>query len=161
MREIPVSKGHTAFVDDDDFDRINKYRWSYHGGGYAARGYHNNGKLITVKLHQEIMGKSQPGYEIDHINGHKLDNRKCNLRIVTHQQNVFNSKNKTRNAPAEHTSRYKGVYWRKARARWVAYITLNGKRTYLGSFQSEQEAALAYNKAAEEKYGKFAKLNNL
>ncbi len=53
----PISKGHIAYVDDDDFDRINKYRWCYHGNGYAARGYHDNGMLIIVKLHQEIMGK--------------------------------------------------------------------------------------------------------
>lgn len=163
MKEIPVTKNHRALVDDEDFDRLNQFHWCYHGDGYAARGYHCNGKLIIEKMHRAVIGDAPDGLVIDHINGDRLDNRKANLRFVTVQQNCFNSKRKflPKERAGVNPSRYKGVTWRNDRNKWRSQITYCGKRIYLGLYETEQEAALAYNKAAKKLYGEYARLNNL
>lgn len=161
MKMIPVSQNHVAMVDDEDYTRLQKYSWFYHGNGYAARGYHKDGRLVTIKMHQEILGKQVSGYEIDHINGNQLDNRKCNLRITTHHQNTFNCKKRIAPIPGVNPSKYKGVAWRNDRNKWRSTITYNGYRYYLGLYEKEEEAALAYNKAAVNYYGEFARLNKI
>ena len=156
-----MSKGNVALVDDEDYENISKYSWSYHGAGYAARGYHKDGKLIILKMHQQIIGNVPDGYEIDHINGNKLDNRRCNLRTISHQENVFNTKKRVLQNPGIRPSKYKGVNWRDERHKWVSRITLNGKRFYLGLYETEEEAAIAYNKAALQLFGDCARLNSV
>lgn len=104
------------------------------------------------------MGKAPQGLVIDHINGNRLDNRKKNLRFVTMQQNCFNSAKKR---AGRTSSRYKGVHHRKERNKWVAYISIKRKKTFLGSFNTEIEAARAYNEAAKREYGEYARLNNI
>lgn len=109
-------------------------------------------------MHIMLLGK-KPGLDIDHINHNGLDNRRTNLRHVTRQQNMFNSR-----GYKKRTSIYKGVCQGKKNkkyGRWVSYIKHNGKTIYLGSFTDEVSAAKAYNNAAIEKFGKFACLNNL
>lgn len=56
MKEIQITRGCVALVDDEDFERLNRYHWCYHGNGYAARGYHENGKVHIEKMHQAIIG---------------------------------------------------------------------------------------------------------
>lgn len=161
MKRIPLTKGESAVVDDEDFDRFSRYRWCLHGDGYAARGYNREGKVRIVKLHHEILGIPELGREVDHINGDKLDNRKCNLRFVTHQQNIFNTKKRIAASPGVKPSKYKGVVWRNDRNKWRSSITIDGEKVYLGLFLSEQEAARAYNLAASRLFGEFARLNIL
>lgn len=93
---------------------------------------------------------------VDHINGNGLDNRRSNLRLATAFQNLANM------AIRPHTSQYKGVSYYKHRTsykKWVAEIRCNRKRVRLGAFESEIEAARAYNEAAKNLFGEFARLN--
>lgn len=85
-----------------------------------------------------------------------MDNRKSNLRVCYQKENARNAQVQKRG-----NSRYKGVHWREDKQKFQAYITVNRKRQYLGHFNSEEEAALAYNKAALEKFGEFALINEL
>ena len=159
MIEIPITKGAIALIDDEDYEKIKNHSWCWHGDGYAARGYHQNGRIVIEKMHHVIIGKAPKGMVVDHINGNKLDNRRCNLRFVTIQQNAFNSEKKTYNRQV--SSQYKGVYWRRNRNKWTSYITVNGKKHYLGLFVNEKDAAEAYNKAAKRLHGEYAKLNQI
>jgi hypothetical protein len=90
---------------------------------------------------------------IDHINGDKLDNRIENLREATKAQNNRNVGSKGG------SSKYCGVAWCKSKNKWEAYITFNRKKKHLGRYSEEIDAAMAYNKAAIEMFGEFAKLN--
>lgn len=103
-------------------------------------------------LHRFIL---KTNLEVDHINGDTLDNRRCNLRSVTRQQNLMNQKKQTRKT----TSKYKGVSFNKTNNKWSARITLNRKLMCLGSFKTEEIAAEAYNAAAKRLFGEYAKLN--
>jgi hypothetical protein len=92
---------------------------------------------------------------VDHINGNKLDNAVSNLRWATYQENA---RNKSRCSTG--SSRYKGVFKAECN-KWRAVICVNGQRRYLGWFDDEREAGLAYNAAARETFGEFAKLNDI
>lgn len=105
-------------------------------------------------MHREIANIPED-LECDHINGNSLDNRKANLRAATRRQNCWNnSKRKPKSL-----SKYKGVSFSKRGRPWKAMLTVNGKWIYLGSFNSENQAAKAYDKAARRHFGEFAKLN--
>lgn len=140
----------SAIVDDDDFEEINKFRWSY-TRGYAIR---RAGRLCLL-MHRQIM-ETPEGLETDHINGHKLDNRRTNLRVVNHTEN-----NRYRPIQKNNTSGYKGVAWNRTLKYWVAYIKVDQKRLHLGYFNNKEEAAIAYNKSAKKYHGKFAILNKI
>src|SRR5579872_5430592 len=96
-----------ALVDDEDFERINKYKWSF-SGQYAGRSKKINGKWRIIYM-QKFIINTPKGYVIDHINHNKLDNRKENLRICTQQQNTWNSIVRSNNKSKE-----KGIFFFKS-----------------------------------------------
>lgn len=106
-------------------------------------------------MHRLIMEAKQQ-QKVDHINGDGLDNRKENLRFATTSENAMN-KCSTKNK----SSSYKGVSWYKRYKKWQAQIKFKGKSIYIGIFDTEIEAAKAYDNKAKELFGEFAKLNNI
>jgi len=151
MKLIPLTKGHFAKVDDEDFERLSKWDW-YYSHGYAVRSIGEWPNQTHVWMHHEILDQS-PGMETDHENSDGCDNQRPNLRLCTHSQNNANASKRKDN-----TSGYKGVSWYEPGKKWHARITKNG-RISLGYFKDPIEAAHAYDDAALKLYGKFAKLN--
>ena len=155
MKEIPLTQGKFALVDDEDFDRINQWKWCYRQG-YAIRGVNlGKRKVKTIQMHTLIIGTPK-GMTTDHINGNKIDNRRSNLRICTQKQNT---KNRQVSKKIVKSSTYKGVSWHKQNKKWQANIKVNYHHIYLGTFKTENEAARAYDTAATKHFGEFARLN--
>ncbi|MEN6592766.1 MAG: HNH endonuclease [Methanobacterium sp.] len=149
MKKIELTKGKVALVDDEDYDWLNKHSWSLEHEHsiksrtvYYARGF-VGGK--TVQMHRLIMNFPK-GRVVDHINGDGLDNRRCNLRIITTRQNQQNRKTKT-------SSKYPGVRYHKKHQKYYSGIKVKGKYIYLGGHDSEIEAFEAYKKAVHELTG--------
>ena len=154
MKTIPLTKGKVAIVDDDMFEELSQYKWYCDSYGYAVRTVSSRpGKPKTIWMHRVICG-TPAGMETDHINEKKLDNRRENLRRCTSAENRRNIKKPTNN-----TSGYKGVNWLKRNRKWRAEIKVNGKKKHLGCFDDLLAAAHAYDQAARERFGIFAKTN--
>lgn len=151
VAHIALYGNRIVLIDAVDFEVVAQWRWSF-DGKYATRKPGRKGRKIY--LHRFIMN-AMPGVEIDHINGDKLDNRRCNLRITTRQQNSLNARGKGG------TSQFKGVAWDKANQKWMANIMINGRNHRIGRFRDELEAARAYNDAARELHGEYARLNEV
>lgn len=159
MKEIKLTHGKVAIIDDDDFEMVSGHRWHVsfkdNNAFYAATNVYPTSGHTIIQMHILIIGK-KPGFEIDHINHNGLDNRRVNLRHVTSQQNNFN-RAKRKNC----SSAFKGVHWNKCFKKWQASIVLGGSKNYLGGFLNEVDAAKAYNSAAIKNYGEFACLNKI
>ena len=158
MRKIPLTKGKFALIDDEDFGRVAKYSWYAHPSKnqwYAVRTQLIAGIRQWIPLARFIM-KTPFGAIVDHINHDGLDNRKINLRTCTPLENSAN-----RAPRATGSSKYKGVRVRiKSLGGYIhAQIGYNGKFLHLGTFGTEIDAAMAYDKAATELYGVFAYIN--
>lgn len=149
-KQIPLTQGKFALVDDEDYDFLIQWKWYYKTEGYAARNERTNKGRKTVRMHRVIMNTPH-GMETDHADGNRLNNLKSNLRICTKSENQRNQ------TPKKH--KHKGAFFDKHDGKWSAHIRINGKPKRIGRFSSEVDAARAYNKAAVEIYGEFAKLN--
>lgn len=150
MKIIPLTQGKEALVDDEDYEYLKGRKW------HAIRGHGatDNWKALGqwngrhVQMHRLIMGvlDAPKGVLVDHINGNGLDNTRKNLRIVNSQQNMQNQR--------RGNGKFKGVRYRNGA--WYASITKN-----LGKFETEEDAARAYNEAALLMYGEYAALNDV
>ena len=153
MKEIHLTKGFIALVDDEDFEKVNALKW-YPAKGkntFYATSYDKSVKpQKDLRMHWLVFGKPPKGQVIDHIDGNGLNNQKVNLRIGSYSQNGANRK-------AWGTSKYLGVRLCTERKKPVWEARMAGK--YLGLFSTEEEAALAYNTAAKLFHVEFAKLN--
>lgn len=148
MKEIPLSQGKVALVDDADYDRLVAMgKWHLGGHGYAVRSLYfkkpcGKKSYRHILMHRVIMD-CPDGMVVDHINCNPLDNRKANLRICSHAENTRNQK-----IPKNNSSGFKGVHWRKDVRKWRSRIRLDGKLKYLGLFDCPMQAARCYNNAA-------------
>ena len=156
MKEIPLSRGMVALVDDDDFERVNRFKWHVTKGRndfYAERNLRVNEGKGRQLLHSFLL-PHRKGLHVDHINHNTLDNRRDNIRICTVSQNHMNRRKGTGT-----TSKYKGVYWHTAAGMWQVATKKNYKRIFIGYFKDEEDAARAYDAKATELFGEFALLN--
>lgn len=157
MKEIPLTKGRVALVDDEDYELISQFTWHYTTRGYAMRSQ-RIGRIhkVGILMHRYIMSAPKDMH-VDHINGDTLDNRRCNLRLASPSQNQHNKrKTKLYNT----SSRFKGVTWHKHNKKWQAAIGGKGRQTrYIGQFTTQEEAARAYDAAALHLFGEFAHIN--
>jgi hypothetical protein len=154
VKEIKLANSdNCTHVDDEDYEKFKDFPWRKSQHGYAIICKAVNKRSKTFHLHREIMNAPE-GLYVDHINGDPLDNRKENLRLVTHSQNMFNVKNYVTNK-----SGYRGVSWHALRNKWRARLNYKGTGIHIGLFDSKEEAALAYNIKASEMYGEYARLN--
>lgn len=155
-KSIPLTQGKFALVDDEDFEKLNQYKWRVHPKGYVYRTSNFIlGKRHSIWMHREIM-QTPVGMQTDHINGDKLDNRRSNLRICNNVENLSN-----RPAQKNNTTGFKGVrrWFKGGKKPWVAFIGANNKQYNLGYYETPEDAARAYDEAAKKYHGKFARLN--
>jgi AP2 domain. len=160
MKEIKLTQGFVAQVDDEDFEYLNQFKWYAAANPlkksirwYAIRHEENNNRLI-ISMHREIMNTAK-GFEVDHIDHNGLNNQRINLRNCNKEQNG-------RNRASVGQSKYLGVnfYYSSSGKKYIrAALRLNKKYTYLGTFINESEAAFAYDIAAMQNHKEFANTN--
>lgn len=159
MVEVPLTRGLVAVVDDDDGTLVVPYRWharrGKNGVWYAGTNVRKpGGGWRAVKMHRLILDAPK-GVLVDHRDGDGLNNRRANLRFATNAQNQQNGRKKGA------SSQFKGVTlcrWRRTR-QWQAQIQVNGRKKNLGYFAEEEDAARAYDAAAREAFGEYARTN--
>lgn len=156
--EVRLSSGDVALIDDHDAPLVSRYKWSPRRLGrtvYAQANTYVSGARTTVTMHRLIVAP-EADQLIDHRNGDGLDNRRSNLRLCDKRGN-----NRNVGLRADNTSGYKGVHFYALRNRYSAYIYTHGRRVSLGNFYRAEEAAHAYNIAAQIMHGEYARLNDI
>lgn len=157
MKLIQLTHGRFARVDDEDYDTLIKFKWYPIKRGntfYAERRKTKNDNHVSTKMHRLIMNITNSKKHIDHIDRDGLNNQKANLRECDRSQNMCN-----RNSSKNSTSKYLGVNIHKSTQKWHSQIRNGNKYIYLGLFEKEEDAAIAYNEAAQKYHGEFANLN--
>ena len=144
-----TKKGEAFFFDFFDYELLTSYHWSISKRGYVVAKI----KRKEVPMHKLLFTNTK-GYDVDHISGDKLDNRKSKLRICTHQQNMFNQKIRKNN-----TTGFIGVSLMKNIGKYEAYVHHNGKKYSMGLHRNAVDAAIARDKGAINLFGEYARLN--
>lgn len=156
---IPFKRGGEAIIDQIDQD-LTEFKWTSHQRGYAMRQIpKEDGKKTTLLLHRVIMSRMlerpiSKGEMVDHRDGNTRNNTRANLRLATYTQNCRNTRIQSKSKTG-----YKGVRIGKTGQSWYATISIDGKPIRLGFYSSPEKAAAAYNSAALEHFGEFARLN--
>ncbi len=143
MKQIPLTKGYLAIVDDDDFDFLNQWKWSATENGtktYACRHFVKNNKKSKLYMHRILCDAKL----VDHANGDSLDNRKSNLRPADKSKNGANTK------------KWFGVFWNPKNRNWRSRISFKNKMVEVGSFHNRDEARRAYLKMKKYLFKEFA-----
>lgn len=156
MKEISLSQGKFAIVDDEDYEELSKYKWQVKKGWhtlYATRNIRTAIEHTNLLMHRAIMGDIK-GVAYDHIDGNGLNNQRENLRLATKRENAQN-----RGFQKNSTSEHKGVSWDKINKKWRVNICRDGKCINIGRYTGMIEAARAYDRKAKEFFGEFARLN--
>ena len=157
MKTISLTQGFVALVDDADYDRVSAFKWSATKTKTNVYGVHKvrtpAGRTTSQLLHRFIMDVTHPRIDVDHEDHDGLNCQRRNLRACVRGENNGN-KRKSRGA-----SQYKGVSWDSSRRLWRAFVTVHNTSKFLGRFQDEREAALAYDAAARAAFGEFANCN--
>lgn len=152
-KQILLTHGKFALVDDRDYEYLSQFKWHYDSRGYATRNTTVGGREITIRMHRVILGlTSADNCQADHVDGNRLNNTRSNLRIATKTENLRNKAMHKNN-----TTGYKGVYCRRGRYR--AHIQTEGRNIHIGTYNTPEAAARAYDEAAKKYFGKFARLN--
>ena len=148
--------GSFFIIDADDFPAVSKYTWALGKRGYPVA--HTSRKSETghktFPLHRLLMAPAD-GYDVDYISGDKLDNRRRNVRVCSHQQNMCNQRLRSTNSTG-----YYGVSKSKSSGKYEAYIHRDGKKKYLGTYMTAEEATAVRDVEARRLFGDFARLNN-
>lgn len=159
MKYIPLSRGLCAIIDDEDYEFVSRYSWRVSPASIKGReNYYAIAHVpktpdrprTTVYMHRLILGVTDRWVFADHISGDGLDNRRSNLRQATPGQNTASRIN---------NGSLRGARRTRNGIRWIACISHNRRRLRLGTFETPEEAARAYDQAALELYGEFACLN--
>ena len=158
MKEIKLSQGKVALVDDADYEWLSQWKWSFakdhtNRTGYAQRAEGKRPDRKIILMHREIM-QTPSGMEVEHADLDGCNNQRYNLRNCTHAQNGMNGSVRKTN-----TSGFRGVSWNKGNKDWEARITISNKDFHLGCFDSPEDAARAYDQAAIRYFGEFANPN--
>lgn len=159
MKEITLTQGKAAVVDDEDFEKLSRFKWRAwfkRNHWYAVTTITDSGgQCRNIEMHRMIMGY---GYgdkaEVDHRDRDGLNNTRMNLRNATRTQNRQNQA-----ARSDNRSGFKGVGYCKATGTWRVRITVNGERLMLGYFKDPLDGAIAYDAAAMQHFGEFAVTN--
>ena len=156
-KEIPLTQGKFAIVDDDDYERVMQFKWfaqrTERGTWYAGRHLGSRTNRTRIMLHRFLMS-ARSGQNVDHVNLDGLDCRRSNMRFASRSQNAANRRRLSSN-----TSGYKGVTYCAQSHKWRADITFENRQRNLGRFSTPEEAAAAYDDTARELFGAFARLN--
>lgn len=159
---IPLTRGVIALVDQDVAETLGKFNWYANNLSgirwYAMRKGNDQNWNEKTLMHKAIL-PVDASLDVDHLHHYRMadlliDNRRANLRPGTRMQNMQNA-----DIRLDNKSGFKGVTWDASRNRWLASLTVNYKHIHLGRFLDRTEAALAYDRAAIERFGEYAKTN--